>query len=334
MSAVIVNPNQNVPVNKKSHVKGWFDAWQQLLGAKIATTSEEVEAAAVVYVGFGPNYSGTLNLFGGADRRFWSMWSALAKRAEDGKAVTFLENRPAKLASSFAKRIGSKSTWSGADKQMADKISQFAVEHRTLLSMEDYADFMPCSPICVGDSHTLAYAKEDSAVLKYDGKTAYGTIKNGIESILHPRFVPGRDITLSLGSVDIRHHVLRQERPLVEIFSISKGIIHIAESLKSLGANVSIAAPVPVEHEARRIPKTGWFKDQPFFGTREDRLQCTLQMIGELSKSDISVVCPPMEWYTMNPEEYASEHMELSSSVHIGAHRHRRFNDHLYTSRG
>ena len=84
------------------------------------------------------------------------------------------------------------------------------------------------------------------------------------------------------------------------------------------------ATPVPVEWEGRKIPKTGYFKKTPFFGSMEERRAVTEQFISELYKQSGKVVQAPEEWYTMDGEQYAKTYMEFGSSFHIAPPFYRR----------
>ena len=87
---------------------------------------------------------------------------------------------------------------------------------------------------------------------------------------------------------------------------------------------VELACPVPVEYQFRRIPKTGFYKGTPFFGTETERRDLTNEWRRYLLQNYRHVVSPPPHWYTMDPELYAKEIMELSSSVHISPTHYRR----------
>jgi hypothetical protein len=93
---------------------------------------------------------------------------------------------------------------------------------------------------------------------------------------------------------------------------------------KEHGCDISFTTPVPVEYEDRRLPKTGYFKGTPFFGSRQDRLDLTYRIIEGLNKRKVNVIMPPEEWYKMDGEKYAKTYMENSSSVHVSPQYYRR----------
>ena len=50
------------------------------------------------------------------------------------------------------------------------------------------------------------------------------------------------------------------------------------------GCNVFYCCPVPVEHESRRIPHTGYYDKTPFYGYAEERRKGTETFIKELKR--------------------------------------------------
>ena len=119
-------------------------------------------------------------------------------------------------------------------------------------------------------------------------------------------------------------HLLRHKDNLEEM--IKEYVRQGQEIEKEYNADVWYSAPVPVEYEGRKLPKTGYFKGTPFYGSREDRLALTLRFIDLLNKhSGNKVVMPPSGWYSMDGEQYAKKYMENSSSVHISPEYYRRY---------
>ena len=148
-----------------------------------------------------------------------------------------------------------------------------------------------------------------------DGKTLFGTLKKGFD--LEGEY---DKITLCLGSIDIRHHILRHHN-----FSLKYTLKEYVRQGNQLGDDVWFCAPVPVEFEGRRIPKSGYFKKEPFYGSWEERHDLTNQFIEILhDESKGKIVMPPKEWYTMDPEKYANTYMEHGSSFHVAPPYYRR----------
>jgi hypothetical protein len=177
--------------------------------------------------------------------------------------------------------------------------------------------------ITVGDSHTSAFSHRTDMVYRNDGKTLHGALKTGLRSLFRGESPFGR-VTLCLGSIDIRHHILRHSDFVLE--NLIREYVAQGYALEmSYNCEVSYAAPVPVEFEGRRIPKSGFYKKEPFFGSQQERSDLTKRFIDELNtQSGNKVIMPPADWYTMNPELYAKTYMEHGSSFHIAPPFYRR----------
>ena len=94
-----------------------------------------------------------------------------------------------------------------------------------------------------------------------------------------------------------------------------------------MGVTVELCAPVPIEHEERKIPKTGYYKKTPFYGDRGKRIQLDFIMMKKMKESEFNCVSPPSERYMMDGEEYAKTYMELGGSVHMSPTHYRRYNE-------
>ncbi|MCO6809631.1 hypothetical protein, partial [Pseudomonas aeruginosa] len=146
--------------------------------------------------------------------------------------------------------------------------------------------------------------------------TLYGALKKGlIEQQMDALGYSPERVTLVYGSIDIRHHIGRQHTPLSAVESLC---VNYAKKVRQIQGEylceVEVAAPVPVEYEGRRIPKTGFYQGTPFSGSQQQRADWTMYFIDQMESHGIKVVTPPMSWYTMDPEQYANSYMELSSS--------------------
>jgi hypothetical protein len=303
---MITNPISNIPVNKKSHVYGWAQKWSDLLGTKIDHKCEQYHKK--VYIDHGANFSGTLNLFGGANKEVFDK----INRVFTAEEIVSLDHDMPNYGDMLKKRIGAKTTYEGITEKWCDEISE-RCQKISSFKMEGHPNIE--KGITVGDSHTIAYANKGDVIFRNDGKTLHGALKAGLKSFLRGVETHGVPITFSFGSIDIRHHLCRLDgganlREMVERYvSQATDITH----------NAFFAKPVPVEYVGRRIPKSGFYKGEPFFGSWEQRRDLTGEFISLLFEfvSPDRVVGPPPDWYTMDPEKYAKTYMELSSSFHI-----------------
>jgi len=180
----------------------------------------------------------------------------------------------------------------------------------------------------IGDSHSTAFAPKGSSVMRTNGQTLYGALKDGlIAAQMDALGGPVERVTLVYGSIDIRHHIGRQDDPIGSIQRLCKSYADEVRRIKAdFLVDVEVAAPVPVEHEGRKIPQTGFYKGTAFAGSRDQRLEWTNHFIGQMRGHGVKVVVPPEDWYSMDGEEYAKSFMEMGSSVHISPMHYRRLN--------
>jgi hypothetical protein len=313
--AVITNPINNIPVNEKSHTLGWSKVWASHLDADIDhKCSANILKHDTVYIDFGANYSGSLNLFGGANQELFDRLNLVMQC----KRVVCLD-WPFELSDSLRKRVGAKTTYEGFTDEWFDKLEAFE-KNVPVLKQEDRV----VTGITMGDSHTIAFSNQNDAVLRNDGKTLHGALKFGLKNMFRDMPIKG-DITLCFGSIDIRHHLLRRDDWKVDLTSmIAEYVKQGTELEQEYGCHVSYAYPVPVEWEGRKIPKSGFYKGTPFHGSLADRRAATSKFITELNSHKVDTVMAPVEWYLMDPKKYAETYMEFGSSFHIAPPYYRR----------
>ena len=308
---VITNPISNIPVNPKSHVHGWSQVWRDQLNAIINhRCTPDILRSNVLYIDHGANFGGTLNLFGGATKEVYDRINLVCSHSH----VVSLDWDMPDYGAMLKKRIGAKTTYEGITEQWCDQVSQ-RCKHISSLKQQD----LNYDNIIVGDSHTIAFSDSADRVYRNDGKTLYGAIKSGLGQLLRETTPNGR-VTLCFGSIDIRHHVLRHDN-----FDIKDFVRQYVEQGNDLAEDVWYCAPVPVEYEDRKIPKSGFYKGTPFYGSATDRRDVTMHFLDELYiQSNDKVIQPPDDWYTMDGKSYANTYMEFGSSFHIAPPFYRR----------
>jgi len=302
---MITNPISNIPVNKKSHVYGWARKWADLLDQSIDHKCEQYHKK--VYIDHGANFGGTLNLFGGANKEVFDK----INRVFTSDTIISLDHKMPDYGTMLKKRIGAKTTYKGITEKWCDEISE-RCRQISSFKMENHPNIE--TGITVGDSHSIAYANKGDVIFRNDGKTLYGALNAGLKSFMRGVETKGIPITFSFGSIDIRHHFCRHKK-----LNIRNMIEEYVSQACDITQNAFFAKPVPVEFEDRRIPKSGFYKGTPFFGSLEERKEMTGEFISLLLEyaSPDQVVGPPEIWYSIDPEKYAKTYMELSSSFHI-----------------
>ena len=293
-----------IPKKVTSHSYGWAKCWSENLGVPLNHTNEVCDT---LYLLHGANHVGeTINLFGGYTEELENSIENLLK----SKEIISLEKTCPGYGVLLEKRkdVLNKSLMSDLTK----RLSNVHVLEQTDLDLDCLA---------VGDSHTAAYSSHGSAIIKRDGTTLFGQIKDDFSYIRqYCDKKPWKKITLSLGNIDIRHHILRN-------YADWRGMLdQLKQFGDNLGTYVEYSAPWPVEFEGRRLPKSGYYKGTPFFGSQSERAQLVNNWISYMYDIKMNVVQPPETWYTMHPEEYANTYMEKPQSVHLSSSSYRREN--------
>ena len=131
-----------------------------------------------------------------------------------------------------------------------------------------------------GDSHAISAWLEGSKCSRNDGLTLNGALKRGFDTFIDEMNMQDvHTIRFYLGNIDVRHHLCRLYENRQERLSQTKSLAirYVEEVLKmknKYNVNyVGIVELLPIEHECRRLPKTGYYKGQPFWGTAEERME-------------------------------------------------------------
>jgi hypothetical protein len=201
------------------------------------------------------------------------------------------------------------------NKEMCERLAALQKEAVTLRSVDLGLEWLT-----IGDSHTAAFAPFDSMVVKENGRTLHGQVTTDFAYVREylaecPQI---RGITMVFGSVDLRHHICRLNADWKMMFREWK------KFGDSLGVEVEYALPFPVEFEGRRLPKTGFYRGQPFYGTQKERAEILGEMWDFSESIGMNTVSYPREWLQLDPEEYARTRMEKPQSVHLSPEFYRR----------
>jgi hypothetical protein len=94
---------------------------------------------------------------------------------------------------------------------------------------------------------------------------------------------------------------------------------------KEYGLEVEIAVPWPVEHEERKLPKSGYYKGKPFYGSQAERAQLVRDIRSFMLEEGTNPVLYPEEWLDLPPQVYAEQCMEKPQSVHLSPTVYRRY---------
>lgn len=317
---LISNPFSPTPASMRSHVRGWAMHWADCLGADIADKEQDLSTASVLYIDHGVNFGGSLNLFGGVTSEIVTRIEQIIECKGD---LVSLDLPMPDYATQLQKRIGQATCHESLTASLIDKFRDRLARSATLTQSD-----LDTTCAAIGDSHSTAFAAPRSSVLRTNGQTLYGALtKQLIGPQLDALGSSLERVTLVYGSIDIRHHLMRRDSPWQALDELGDRYGEMIRSIKgNYLVDVEVAAPVPVEHEGRKLPQTGYFQGTPFFGTREHRLGLTYRFIEKMHKLGVTVVSPPDDWYSMDGEQYAKTYMEMGGSVHIAPMFYRRLN--------
>lgn len=304
---MIVGTFNKIPKKLNSHSYGWARTWSENLGIDIDHTNGFHDEVFLLH---GANFAGALNLFGG----FTDELKQSVDNLMQATTIYSLEQDCPDYGAMLKKRNDVKDKdWCD---QLSAKLAQSTVLKQTSLDKKWLA---------VGDSHTAAYSRPGSAVVKRDGTTLFGQIKDNFkyieDTIKECRSLDG--VTISLGNIDIRHHVCRHD---VDMNDLVEPLHQFAKQLPPW-LDVEFAMPWPIEHEERKLPKTGWYKGTPFAGSRAERQSKVQEMFEAMTKREMTVVEYPVEWTIeceQDGEAYAKKYMEGRQSVHLNPEFYRR----------
>lgn len=168
--------------------------------------------------------------------------------------------------------------------------------------------------IAIGDSHAICMYRPGWMNVSTPFKTLHGAINMGFES-----FIPEGnyvEIETYFGNIDVRHHLMRQENPKAAAVGLAQRYIDECKRISDkYSAKITIWELLPIEHESRILPKTGYYKGTPFYGTWAERNNIRA-IFNEYIKENYGIY----EWTNRLLNFYGEldfEAMEKPKSVHL-----------------
>ena len=333
MTAYLLSPFY--PVADKldtSHRAGWARYWAHALESfkvhdtvVLLTTAtmaalDEAKKGDVAYLYHGMEWGGAMNLQSGVTDEVVTRMRRLVDAVKRGvKLVSIDIPMP-----SYGKLIGDRSDASADAVVLADKLTR-------AISKQGYLRVPTERPkhVIVGDSHSLSLYRPGAIIHRTDGQTLHGVLEKGLEKHIgdwefetQVELAKLELLTVYFGNIDVRHHLLRQPDPklavrkLVETYMKQLGLVQGQYKIK----HIEVALPLPIENECRVLPKTGWYKGTPFFGTWAERTAIRKYLAdrlkAEVKKYGFSVYDHPKH-FTNKQGELSFDVMEQPRSVHI-----------------
>jgi len=298
-----------------SHRAGWALYWAEELGAKLVTTSQMdgfangVNPGDTVYLYHGMEFKDSLNFPGGPQPEIYDRANDLRLIGEKTGSRLFSADRD---MPDYAGLLGSRLDPKRFDRKKLHGALARGVGQRWPTAKPKH--------LVVGDSHSLSLYRKGSRIHRNDGLTLYGALERGLAGLVKKAACPGlSSITLYLGNIDIRHHLLRH--PQVSRVEL---LAEYRRQLKDLvkqypKQQIVVAEPLPIENESRKLPKTGWYKGTPFFGSWADRANLRDWWADEMNKwptDGITIYRHPRHFWN-GEGELDFDVMEKPQSVHI-----------------
>jgi hypothetical protein len=161
----------------------------------------------------------------------------------------------------------------------------------------------------IGDSHALSVWRPKFALDFTAGRTLHGFLKRNTPEQINEKY---DEVVLYFGNIDLRFHLMRQENPRAATGDLFRRYVEFAKQLK----NVTLVNLLPIEHESRKIPGTGLYKKQPFFGTRQERMDLRDAANRIMNNSGLKTIQWPDEWIDEDGTKML-DILEMKQSVHL-----------------
>lgn len=314
---MIVSPITPHSKRLSSHRAGWGRLWARQLDVPMAF-DQDYSQAPRIYLDHGMEFredSKGLNYF----LKEKESYDKLAARLEllqnyDGEVYSLDMDCPL-----YGSRARSRLCDAASDRFKRldfDRIDQVCKGAQTLRQENLIYD-----TLVIGDSHSISAWTPGAYISRNDGKTLHGALKMGLDHWI-TKFNGVENLRTYFGNIDIRFHLARQGNPIEATKDLVKA--YIAELCKvrqdhSL-QTIEVVCALPIENESRVLPKTGYYKGQPFYGNWETRSTIRNAFNWMLKKECLDNGFTWIDW----PDEYCnSDHeldfavMEKPRSVHI-----------------
>jgi len=270
----------------------------------------------LVYVYHGNDWGGTLNLFGGIGG-LSDPEGLVALHKFDAKNVVSIAIPMPDYAGLLRKRL--------KPGEKFDSILDELPENTPMTYAVTPVSFEGTSNLVIGDSHAICMYRPGWEVLSIPFKTLHGAMTGpgGIRQLVSGKFAHSghfEHLEFYFGNIDIRHHLMRQTSPEAATVLLAKRYFEEVEGRFPNALTKAIYEPLPIEDESRKLPKTGYYRGLPFYGTWEERNNIRELFAGTLEKLCEGSSVKFIRWtdYLKNSQgQLDFKHMEKPRSVHL-----------------
>jgi len=174
--------------------------------------------------------------------------------------------------------------------------------------------------LVIGDSHSICMYRPGWMINSVPFKTLNGALNDGLVTYIESVGEPDIDfdtVECYFGNIDIRHHLCRVEGDRLEnTRALADRYIEAVESLPV--KNVAIYELLPIEDESRKLPKSGYYKDKPFWGSWEERNECRLVFREQLEmRATHAKIIRWVDGLTNKNGQLDFDYMEKPQSIHL-----------------
>lgn len=322
MKILITSPINPITSSPYSHRSAQAEMYGQMFRNKghdvvlnYGNKIKNYEDYDFIYVYHGNDWGGTLNLFGGPDGISDKEGLVKLFKMNSMQVISLAIPMP-DYPYLLRKRLRDGQKFGNILDELPESISD------THYLVTD-PSFEKSDSLIVGDSHAICMYRPAWNVLSIPFKTLHGALSIGLDRIISDNFDKKfNHLGFYFGNIDIRHHLCRRDNPLEATRDLANRYVNQCIELLDTYKTVEIYEPLPIENESRKLPKSGYYKGQPFYGSWEERNAVRNQFIHELSKrcNDSVIGLTFTRWtdYLKNEKgELDFAHMEKPRSVHL-----------------
>ncbi len=263
----ITNLLSNITTRPGSHKGGWARLLKCQLknigydNVKILDNRDSLLNYDTIIFDLGAEYSGALNLFGGLDAKVFKRLQQLEQFK--GQLYSWRNELPdINILESRRTNASTCNEFCQTDQGFLGRVSEILSE------TSKFDHVYETKSLLIGDSHTPSVWDPSFMIERRDGRTLEGMVLNKTVEKYLTKLPNVTNVLVHCSSIDIRHHACRQDAPATYIMSLAQTLV---SQLNNLGLSYNIVETVGIEDESRELPKTGYFKGTPFYGSWTER---------------------------------------------------------------
>ncbi len=296
IAGIISNPVTSL----NSHNGGWTLVLKNIFNADIITEKDDWNLYDSIILSEGVNYKeGKFNFFGGVQDSFFIRLEKINNFTGDVFCVN--EYLDYNVVCKKRKELNG-CTFNVIPQQLDTK---HLIKQKLIL----------------GDSHCISIYKPGYSIDRNDGKTLNGFLNKGLKTYINNNV---EELIFYAGNIDVRFHIHRFEGRKTVVDLIKR----LFEQLQELKLKkITLVSLLPIEDESRKLPGTGLYKGQKFFGTKEERTYYVKEFNSLLKRGCKHYGYDLIEWDFDYDNGLSFEDMESKQSVHLRPKSYKFIND-------